>query len=87
MNWQYYIKNRLVLRKDTKENWDRINPTLLCGELALVFDGDDKYLIIGDGQSKYADLAKIKLDKSINNLILRYHGGDRFTLEAEENES
>lgn len=80
----YYLKNRLVLRKDTKENWDRVNPTLLCGEPALVFDGDNKYLMIGNGQSKYADLAKIKLDKSINNLVLRYHDNGRFTLDVEE---
>lgn len=84
---QYYIKTRIKLCQDKKENWENTKKILLCGEPALVFDGDDKYLIIGDGQSKYADLAKIKLDKSINNLILRYHGGDRFTLEAEENES
>ena len=42
--------------------------------------------MIRDGQSKYADLAKIKLDKSINNLILRYRDGGRFTLDVEENQ-
>ena len=81
---QYYIKNRFVLGKDKKENGDRVNPTLLCGELALVFDGNDKYLMIGDGQSKCTDLAKIKLDKSINNLVLRYHDDGRFTIDVEE---
>lgn len=80
----YYLKNRLVLRKDTKENWDRVNPTLLCGEPVLVLDGNDKYLMIGDGQSKCTDLAKIKLDKSINNLVLRYHDDRRFTIDVEE---
>lgn len=48
------------------------------------FCGNDKYLMIGDGQSKCTDLAKIKLDKSINNLVLRYHDDGRFTLDVEE---
>lgn len=81
----YYLRNKILLCRDKKENWESTEKILLCGEPALVFDGDDKYLIIGDGQSKYKDLAKIKLDKSINNLILRYHGDGRFTLDVEEN--
>ncbi len=85
MNSQYYTKTRILLCRDKRETWENTKKILLCGEPALVFDGDDTYLMIGDGQSKYADLAKIKLDKSINNLILRYHDGGGFTLEVEEN--
>ena len=82
MSGHYNIRS--VLCRDKKENWDKTNRILLCGEPVLVLDGNDKYLMIGDGQSKCTDLAKIKLDKSINNLVLRYHDGGRFTLDVEE---
>lgn len=82
MSGHYNI--RYVLCRGKKENWDKTDRILFCGEPVLVLDGNDKYLMIGDGQSKCTDLAKIKLDKSINNLVLRYHEGGRFTLDVEE---
>ena len=82
MSGHYNIRS--VLCRDKKENWDKTNRILLCGEPVLVLDGNDKYLMIGDGQSKCTELAKIKLDKSITNLLRCYHDGGRFTLDVEE---
>lgn len=82
MSEHYNIRS--VLCRDKKENWDKTDRILLCGEPVLVLNGNDKYLMIGDEQSKCTDLAKIKLDKSINNLVLCYHDDGRFTLDVEE---
>lgn len=49
-------------RRDTAENWDRVNPIPRDGEICLIQeDGEYTKMVIGDGKRTYAELPKIKL--------------------------
>ena len=52
----------LCSRRDTAENWSKVNPIQRDGEICLIQqDGEYRLMVIGDGQRAYADLPKIKL--------------------------
>lgn len=50
------LNTRIKLRSDNKANWEDSNPTLMKGEVAIVFNGDNTYLKVGDGERSFKDL-------------------------------
>lgn len=48
------MANRIQIRRDSEDNWNRINPTLADGELALTYDNNK--IKVGDGNSNWSDL-------------------------------
>lgn len=57
-----YTKTQIVLRNDVSAQWDSVNPVLLKGEFG--FDQTSKYIKIGDGTTRWKDLATVRLPKS-----------------------
>lgn len=57
---QYYMANTILprikiqLKTDTKENWTRINPVLLAGEIGIISDTNE--FKIGDGKTPFNSL-------------------------------
>lgn len=49
----------ITLRKDTKANWESVNPVLEDGELVVEIDGNTFKLKVGNGTSKYISLPYI----------------------------
>lgn len=48
---------KVILRRDTKENWEKYNPVLKKNEIIKIFfENDLPKFKIGDGFSKYSDL-------------------------------
>ena len=48
---------RYAFRRDTLENWESVNPTLLGGEIGVVTDGTETEKVkIGDGIHKWSEL-------------------------------
>lgn len=54
----------LFIRQDAIENWGKFNPVLKDGEIALVKDDDDRFIIIGDGKTPYSELTKVHLGEA-----------------------
>lgn len=50
------FNTRIASRSDTKQNWELINPILLQGEIAIVFDGVNQLFKVGDGQKHFNEL-------------------------------
>ena len=50
---------KVGLRYDTKANWEKFNPILDKGEMIVEQDNGKCYLKVGDGKSKYNNLAYI----------------------------
>lgn len=48
---------KVGLRYDTKANWEKFNPILDKGEMIVEQDNGKCYLKVGDGKSKYNNLA------------------------------
>lgn len=71
---------RLLLRRNTKANWERRNPVLLEGEPG--FEIDTYHLKIGDGKTHWNDLPYLNDNKAeIKNEIteiLAYYGVENF---------
>ncbi len=57
----YKIRCAMFIRQDAVENWKKFNPVLKDGEIALVKDDDDRFIIIGDGETSYSELTKVHL--------------------------
>lgn len=49
------LKTKIVLRNDTKANWETYNPVLLAGELGI--EKDTGLIKIGDGEHNWKDLS------------------------------
>ena len=50
------LNTRVQTRYDTLANWNAKNPVLLTGEIAVVADGGEIYLKVGDGVSNFKTL-------------------------------
>lgn len=69
------VKGRIQSKIDTQSNWNKTNPVLLNGELAI--ESDTYYVKVGNGSSNYNDLpyltTPLKVDSQVttdsNNLI------------------
>lgn len=60
----YKIPCTVLIRQDSIENWEKFNPVLKDGEIALVKADGDRFIIIGDGKTPYSKLTKIHLGDS-----------------------
>jgi len=49
------MANRIQIRRDSEDNWERINPTLSDGELGLNYDNNQ--IKIGDGTNTWTSLS------------------------------
>lgn len=56
---------KIIIRRDTAEQWSQINPVLALGELA--YDETNKELKVDDGQTPWNDLDK--MDSSIKSFV------------------
>lgn len=57
---------KVILRRDTKENWEKYNPVLKKNEIVKIFFKNDlPKFKIGDGFSKYSDLPFVEGDKFV----------------------
>ena len=62
------------MRQDATSNWDYYNSVLDNGELVVVKDDDERFLVIGDGVSSFKDLPRIRLEIALTQelcLIMR----------------
>lgn len=50
------LNTRVQTRYDTLTNWNTMNPVLLKGEIAVVTDGGEIYIKIGDGVNNFKSL-------------------------------
>lgn len=50
------LNTRVQTRYDTLTNWNVTNPVLLKGEIAVVADGGEIYIKVGDGRSNFQSL-------------------------------
>ena len=65
------LKTSYRLRRDTKENWERLNPVLLAGEPGFITNTYD--LKIGDGKTEWNKLPLLGLSQEeINQAFERY---------------
>lgn len=79
----YKIPCAVFIKQDTVENWEKFNPILRDGEIALVKDDDDRFIIIGDGKTSYSKLTKIHLGDSELYLQSRGDHSMRFVITLE----
>ena len=76
------LKIRIKHRYDTEANWNKNNPVLLSGEVAISSDKSGKHKV-GDGTHKWSELsyAKAELTKGdvqallVIHLQQKIHGG------------
>lgn len=62
------LKVKIALRNDTKENWTKLDPILLKGEIGI--EADTQKLKIGDGASKWSELTYFGGD--VADLLTKY---------------
>lgn len=62
------LKVKIALRNDTKENWTKLDPILLKGEIGI--ETDTQKLKIGDGTSKWSELTYFGGD--VADLLTQY---------------
>ena len=62
------LKVKITLRNDTKENWTKLDPILLKGEIGI--EADTQKLKIGDGASKWSELTYFGGD--VADLLTKY---------------
>ena len=79
----YKIPCAVFIRQDTVENWEKFNPILKDGEIALVKADGDRFIIIGDGKTSYSKLTKIHLGDSERYLQGKGDGSMRFVITLE----
>lgn len=79
----YKIPCATFIRQDSIENWEKFNPRLKDGEIALVKVDGDRFIIIGDGKTPYSELAKVHLGNSELYLSSEADGTRRFVITLE----
>jgi hypothetical protein len=53
------VDARIMNRRDSEQNWNKENPTLLFGELAIVDSIDSTYMKVGNGFSRFKELPNL----------------------------
>lgn len=80
------IETQITVRKDTKANWEQVNPTLAAGEPS--FQTDTKKVKFGDGNTSYNNLDALTNDSEIyhakQGIDRLYEGKDLAALHATE---
>lgn len=59
---------RIKHKYDTEANWNKNNPVLLSGEIAITSDKFDKHKV-GDGTHKWSELSYVKADLTKSDVI------------------
>ena len=68
------MANRILLRQDNSENWEKYNPTLMQGEPA--FDTSTRRMKIGDGFHRWKSLPFVKIGSQFFNYYVSSEGDD-----------
>lgn len=66
---------RFTQKRDTIDNWIKVNPIPYDGEICLMMDnGEYTHMVIGDGKRSFKDLPKIKfnIDKYVKESACTY---------------
>lgn len=82
-----------ILRHDTLAKWESNNPVLMDAEIVVVEEDGFKSLAIGDGEHRFAELPRVKLQKGLSVMMGLYQSGrarlhivkDEMTAKEEEN--
>lgn len=82
-----------LLRHDTLAKWESNNPVLMDAEIVVVEEDGFKSLAIGDGEHRFAELPRVKLQKGLSVMMGLYQSGrarlhivkDEMTTKEEEN--
>lgn len=57
---------KVLLRRDTEENWNKYNPILKKHEIVKIFlNNNESKFKVGDGISKYSELPFVEGDKFV----------------------
>lgn len=80
----YKIPCTAFIRKDSVENWEKFNPVLKDGEIALAKADSDRFIIIGDGKTPYSGLTKVHLGDSELYLQSETNSAWRFIITLEK---
>lgn len=67
---------RILLRRDTLEEWERVNPVLMDAEIVEVKEQDYNSIVIGDGTHKFNELPRVKLQDGLT-IEVKCLGGHR----------
>ena len=59
---------RIKHKYDTEANWNKNNPVLLSGEIAITSDKFGKHKV-GDGTHKWSELSYVKADLTKSDVI------------------
>ena len=74
---------RFILKHDTIENWERVNPVLMEAEIVSVKEDGFYSLALGDGTNPFKKLPRIKLQEGLS-LKLVHYGNGRIRIRAIE---
>ena len=82
-----------ILRHDTLAKWESNNPVLMDAEIVVVEEDGFKSLAIGDGEHRFTELPRVKLQKGLSVMMGLYQSGrarlhivkDEMTTKEEEN--
>lgn len=66
---------RFILRRDSLEKWNTNNPILMNAEVAIVEEDGFKSLVIGDGEHRFQELPRVKLQKGVSVMMGLYPNG------------
>lgn len=66
---------RLLLRHDTPTKWESVNPVLMDAEIVVVEEDGFRSLAIGDGEHRFTELPRVKLQKGLSVMMGRYQSG------------
>ena len=68
------LNARICFRRDTLENWENNNPTLLNGEPAIAYDEKtgNTFLKIGDGAHQGQDVPLVNGDTTVQQKVEQY---------------
>ena len=66
---------RILLRRDTRENWTLNNPILENGEIGVILEGAaHSTMKIGDGSTRWNDIPEFqRTEGSVENILLNYY--------------
>lgn len=67
---------RILLRHDTLDEWERVNPVLMDAEIVQVKEPDYDSIVIGDGTHKFNELPRVKLQDGLT-IEVKHLGGRR----------
>ena len=64
-----------ILRHDTLAKWESNNPVLMDAEIVVVEEDGFKSLAIGDGEHRFTELPRVKLQKGLSVMMGLYQSG------------